>query len=130
MKMNNLVVVHYFDGNIIKGTTGNFFPNKNVFHLQEQDAGEMKQVNTQDLKAVFFVKSFEGAPGYKEKIDIDRPGFGRKIRIHYRDGEVQYGYTQGYDPNRSGFLVFPCDPDSNNERIFVVTAATEKVQFI
>jgi hypothetical protein len=130
MKMNNLVVVHYFDGTILKGTTGNFSPNKNVFHLQEQDGGEMKQVNIQDLKAVFFVKSFEGVPDYKEKPDLDRAGFGRKIRIHYRDGEVQNGYTQGYAPNRPGFLVFPCDPDSNNERIFVVTAATEKVQFI
>jgi hypothetical protein len=128
--MNNLVVVHYFDGKIIKGTTGNFSPNKSVFHLQEQEAGEMKQVNTQDLKAVFFVKRFEGDPSYIEKTDLDRAGFGRKIRIHYRDGEVQYGYTQGYDPSRPGFLIFPCDPNSNNERIFVVTAATEKVQFI
>ncbi|HXV20155.1 MAG TPA: hypothetical protein VD811_04070 [Desulfuromonadales bacterium] len=128
--MNNLVVVHYFDGNIVKGTTGNFFPNKSFFHLQEQNAGEVKQVNTQDLKAVFFVKRFEGDSSYKEKTDMVRAGFGRKIRIHFRDGEVQYGYTQGYDPNRAGFLVFPCDPNSNNERIFVVTAATEKVQFI
>jgi hypothetical protein len=128
--MINLVVVHYSDGEILKGTTGNFFPNKESFHLQEQNGGEMKQINIQDLKAVFFVKSFEGNPGYREKSDQERAGFGRKIRIHFRDGEVQHGYTQGYAPNRAGFLVFPCDPDSNNDRIFIITAATDKVQLL
>lgn len=128
--MVNLVVVHYADGKIVKGTTGNFFPNKNVFHLQEQDGGDMRQVNIQDLKAVFFVKSFAGNPGYQEKIDLDRAGFGRKIRVHFKDGEVLYGYTQGYAPDRPGFLVFPCDPDSNNDRIFTVAAATEDVQLV
>jgi len=128
--MVNLVVVHYVDGNILKGKTGDFFPNKDVFHLQGQNNDEMKQVCMQDLKAVYFVKSFEGNAKYTEKNDVIRTGFGKKIRVHFKDGEVQNGYTQGYSPNRPGFLVFPCDPDSNNERIFVISAATENVQFV
>lgn len=128
--MVNLVVVHYADGIILKGKTGDFFPNKNVFHLQEQNNDEMKQVCMQDLKAVYFVKSFEGNARYTEKNDVIRTGFGKKIRVHFKDGEVQNGYTQGYAPDRPGFLVFPCDPDSNNERIFVISAATEKVHFV
>jgi len=128
--MVNLVVVHYADGIILKGKTGDFFPNKNVFHLQEQNNDEMKPVCMQDLKAVYFVKSFEGNARYTEKNDVIRPGFGKKIRVQFKDGEVQNGYTQGYAPDRPGFLVFPCDPDSNNERIFVISAATEKVQFV
>jgi hypothetical protein len=128
--MVNLVVVHYADGIILKGKTGDFFPNKNVFHLQEQNNDEMKPVCMQDLKAVYFVKSFEGNARYNEKNDVMRPGFGKKIRVQFKDGEVQNGYTQGYAPDRPGFLVFPCDPDSNNERIFVISAATDKVQFV
>jgi len=128
--MNNLVVVHYSDGIILKGTTGDFFPNKEVFHLQEQNKGEMKEICLQDLKAVYFVKNFGGNARYIERNGVERAGFGKKIRVQFKDGEVQYGYTQGYTPNRPGFLVFPCDPDSNNERIFVIARATEIVQFV
>jgi len=128
--MMNLVVVHYSDGIIMKGKTGDFFPNKDVFHLQGQLNDEMKQIFIQDLKAVYFVKSFEGNAEYTEKIDVERAGFGKKIRVQFKDGEVQYGYTQGYTPNRPGFLVFPCDPNSNNERIYVIASATVQVQFV
>jgi hypothetical protein len=39
------------------------------------------------------------------------------------------GYTSGYSPDRPAFFVFPADPQSNTERIFVVTAATGHVEF-
>ena len=128
--MSNQVVVHYANGDIIKGKTEDFFPNKSVFHLQEKISGEMKQINIQDLKAVYFVNSFEGNPQLSEKTDVERSGFGRKIKVHFKDGEVQYGYTQGYAPNRPGFFVSPCDKESNNIRIFVVSGATEKADFV
>ena len=85
---------------------------------------------SQPLKAVYFVKTYEGRPAYNERTDIERIGFGKKIKILFKDGETQIGYTQGYTPNRSGFIVFPADPESNNERIYVVTAATSKIEFI
>jgi hypothetical protein len=40
------------------------------------------------------------------------------------------GITQGYDRARPGFFVVPVDPLSNNERCFVVVAATEEVSFL
>ena len=128
--MNNKVVVHYADGKISKGETGDFFPNKPAFHLREEGTNEMRQIDIQNLKAVFFVESFEGDSSTRERIDVDRTGCGKKIRVQYKDGEVQYGYTQGYSPNRPGFFVTPCDPDSNNVRIFVVTGATSLVNFV
>jgi len=128
--MNNKVVVHFFDGKIVNGETGDFFPNKNTFHLKEEGTNEIKQIDIQRLKAVYFVASFQGDSTYNEKIDIERSGFGRKIRVQFKDGEVQYGYTQGYAPNRPGFFVSPCDPKSNNLRIFVVTGATQLIQFV
>ncbi|MEJ2524821.1 MAG: hypothetical protein P8Y73_04530 [Desulfuromonadales bacterium] len=128
--MVNKIVVHYANGTIVKGETGDFFPNKTSFHIKNADSNETQQINVSDLKAIYFVKSLVGDSSFKEKKDVDRTGFGRKIQVHFKDGEIQHGYTQGYSPNRPGFFVSPCDPDSNNERIFIVTGATQNVQFI
>ena len=76
------------------------------------------------------MKSFEGTPGYFDHDDIERVGFGKKIKINYNDGETLVGYTQGYAPGRAGFFVFPSDPSGNNDRYFVVTAATKHIEYI
>lgn len=128
--MINKVVIHYTDGKIIKGETSDFFPNKPAFHLKENEANQILSIDVSTLKAVFFVESFEGNSESKENFALERAGYGKKIRIQFNDGEVQYGYTQGYTPDRPGFFVTPCDPDSNNLRIFVVTAATALVGFV
>lgn len=128
--MQNKVVVHFVGSTILKGTTADFFPNREVFHLLERNLGVNIEVRVSSLKAVYFVRTYEGRPEYDEKTDVERAGLGRRIRILFKDGETQIGYTQGYAPNRSGFFVFPADPESNNERIYVVTAATDKVEFI
>jgi hypothetical protein len=127
--MQNRIIVRYSDGRILKGTTADLFPNKAVFHLTDKDGGDTREINIVHLKAVYFVKSFEGNPGYLEKDDIERTGLGRKIKVTFKDGETLIGYTQGYAPNRDIFIVFPCDPDSNNEKVFVVTKSTSAVSF-
>jgi hypothetical protein len=127
--MRNSLVLHFADGTIRKGTTDDFFPNKDLFHFTANDSGEVDEIRVATLKAIYFVKSFEGNPVYQENADMERVGFGKKICVHFKDGEIQLGYTQGYSPNRLGFFVFPCDPDSNNERIFIVSTATTKVNF-
>jgi hypothetical protein len=127
--MVNKVVLQFVGGKILKGTTEDFFPNKETFHLKDNETGANTQINFPNLKAVFFVKSFTGNPAYQEKTDVERAGFGKKIRVVFNDGETQIGYTQGFAPNRPGFFVFPADPDSNNERIFVITRSTREVQF-
>ena len=128
--MNNKVVVHHSNGNILKGETGDFFPNKPLFHLRVLGTNETKQIDIQNLKAVYFVETFEGdSTSEREDFRIERTGFGKKIRIQFKDGEVQYGYTQGYSPDRPGFFISPCDPSSNNLRIFVVTGATVLIKF-
>lgn len=128
--MQNKVIVHHVDGRLQKGVTEDFFPNKNFFHLIEKEGGTIVQIGIHDLKAVFFVKSFEGNPAYNEQHDIERKGFGRKIRVVFNDGETVTGYTQGFSAGRDGFFVFPDDPQSNNERIFVITSATKDISFL
>jgi len=126
--MQNMVVAHFTDNKLVQGVTNDFFPNKDSFHLIR--AGETLEINTSELKAVYFVKTFEGNPDYKERHDIERLGFGKKIEVRFKDSETMIGYTQGFSPNRPGFFVFPSDPESNNNRIFVVNAATDDIHFV
>jgi hypothetical protein len=57
-------------------------------------------------------------------------GGGRKIQVRFLDGETIVGYTMGYSPDRTGFFLVPADSKGNNERIFVVKSATEKVEMM
>ena len=133
--IQNKIVVRYQDGRINKGMTSDFFPNKDLFHLFPVNAlPETKpiKVSIQELKAVFFVKTFEGNPEYNDKkeLEADKTVAGRKIRVIFRDGEVLVGTTHGYQPGRPGFFIQPADPQSNNDRCFVISAATQEVSFI
>ena len=132
--IQNKIVVRYQDGRVLKGFTRDFLPNKDLFHLSPMDAPESKpqEVRIPELKAVFFVKDFMGNPQYKARQEFDpsRPVIGRKIRVVFRDGETLVGTTQGYEPGRPGFFLIPADSQSNNERCFVVSAATQEVSFV
>jgi hypothetical protein len=128
--MINKIVIHFIDGKIRKGTTADFFPNKDTFHINDKDSNRVYEVNLKELKAVFFVKSFEGDPIYVDKLFVERVGLGKRIKIRFKDGETMIGYTQGYSPDRMGFDFFPHDPDSNNEKAFIVNDATDAVSFL
>jgi hypothetical protein len=128
--MINKIVIHFIDGKINKGTTADFFPDRETFHINDKDSNRVYEVNLKELKAVFFVKSFEGDPIYVEKLIVERVGLGKRIRVRFKDGETMVGYTQGYAPGRMGFNFFPSDPDSNNEKAFIVNDATDAVSFL
>lgn len=133
--IQNKIVARYQDGRVLKGQTGDFLPTKPVFHLTLHDApqGEKPlEVQIAELKAVFFVKDFEGN---RERRDTQEFGagkavVGRRIRVVFQDDETLVGTTQGYNPSRPGFFVVPADSDSNNDRCFVVARATKEVAFI
>lgn len=122
------VVAHYLDGRIHKGMTNNFFPDRPSFHILLNDSGERVEVNVDDLKGLFFVKDLVGDSEYQERKDIERRGYGRRIEVQFVDNETIVGHTQGYSPERRGFFVAPADPESNNERVFVVQSATTAVE--
>ncbi len=125
------IVVHFTDGGLIKGFSNDFFPNKEQFHLTEHSSDEIMDIDVSDLKAIFFVKDFEGKSDYQERKGFldDQNIQGRKVRVIFQDGEAIVGSVLGYDPKRQGFFVIPADPESNNSRIFVVVAATTDVEF-
>jgi hypothetical protein len=131
--IENKVVARFRDGKILKGYTQDFFPNKDVFHLSSTERGkDLTEVLVPDLKALFFVKSFEGK---KEHRKHDHPDVveklskiaGIKLKIVFTDGEQMLALTQGYDPSRKGFFIFSADPESNWERAFVLKQAIKEV---
>ncbi|HEX5760925.1 MAG TPA: hypothetical protein VF121_17190 [Thermoanaerobaculia bacterium] len=132
----NRVVARFQDGRLIKGLTLDFQPGKAVFHLMPEDrvsGGRPVEVRVAELKAVFFVKSLAGDRERRSRENDPAAagaGAGRLIRVVFKDGEVLVGTTQGYDRSRPGFFVVPVDPKSNNQRCFVVAAATQEVAFL
>jgi hypothetical protein len=131
----NKVIARFADGRMVKGTTADFSPTKDIFHLSpEAAAAEAKplEVSTKDLKALFFVKDFTGDRKHiaRNEFDPSHPPAGRRIKVVFNDGEILLGTTTGYQPGRPGFFVVPADADSNAERCYVVAAATQNVSFL
>ncbi|MFI5184686.1 MAG: DUF6982 domain-containing protein [Vicinamibacteria bacterium] len=129
----NRVVARFQDGRLMKGFTTDFLPAKDHFHLtlEEHGAGAKPvEIRVAELKAIFFVKSFEGDPQHRGSQEPSPGAAGRRLRVVFKDGEVVVGTTQGYDRTRPGFFVIPIDPGGNNERCFVVAAATQEVSFV
>ena len=129
------MVVRYANGQIIKGYSQNFFPYKPAFHIlpaYPEAANENLEVSVKELKGLFFVRDFAGDPKYKEqKIFPDGVKIsGRKVEVTFKDGEVMIGSTLGYEPQRPGFFLFPSDSHCNNLRVFVVSEAVSKVQYL
>ena len=133
--MNNKVVARFADGRVVKGTTADFNPNKDAFHVTEQGSALDAQpvlVLTQHLKALFFVKDLAGDPLRVKTAGSggSRPALGRKIRVVFKDGEVLVGTTAGYQPGRTGFFIEPEDPDTNEERCYVITQAADEITLL
>ena len=131
----NKVVARFRDGRMVKGSTSDFVPAKEFFHVASTDAAGSKPtlVQVKDLKAIFFVKDFAGRPDYTptNEFEGERTPAGRKIKVVFADGEVIVGTTQGYQPGRPGFFMVPADQADNNiERCYVVTSATNDVTLL
>ena len=125
----NKVVVKFKDQKMMKGTTSDFFPNKNQFHLDVMNE-EVLNIQVEDLKAIFFVKDYAGNKDRQKAYVDELTGTGRKMQVDFSDGESIIGYTLGYSPDRQGFYLTPADEGGNNIRIFVVKSATDKVAFL
>ncbi len=126
------VVARYADGQALKGYASDFDPDQPRFHLAPAHGSpeEAIEVWLRDLKALFFVRSFEGDPRYDESRDPyqSRPPGTRKIRLEFQDGELLVGYTTARDARRFGLFVTPLDPKSNNRRVFVLTSSVARME--
>jgi len=133
------IVVRYADGRIIKGYPQNFSPDKPTFHISPVDPKVSNEpinvpiaVQVKDLKAIFFVRDFLGNRTYREQKTLPNGGkiVGRKVEVTFKDKEVIIGSVLAYDPTQPVFCLFPSDPHSNNLKIFAVSRAVSKVNYL
>jgi hypothetical protein len=127
------VVAHLLNGQLIKGYTTDFFPKRSSFHVTKTPAELGVEVSLNDLKALFFVRDFDGNPEYNRTLEFKEGHLyqGRKAEITFNDGEKMAGTIMSYDRERSGFFLIPVDEDEgNNIRIFVISAAVKEMTFL
>jgi len=122
------------DGRRVRGFVFDFLATREAFQIFPVDGagtGFGTTVSLKELKALYFVKQFEGDPDYLEnKISVDPKSVARqakKIEVVFSDGERLLGTTEAYSPARLGFFMYPADPKSNNQRIFVINANVREV---
>jgi hypothetical protein len=129
----SMVILRYLDGRALKGFSNDFSAVRTQFHLWPSvgaPPSEQMIVPLARLKAVFFVRDFDGNPSYVERREFETAPTGRKIEVTFLDGEVIVGSTLSYRPEGTGFFLCPADPRSNNARIFVVCGSVRHARFI
>jgi hypothetical protein len=125
----NKIIAKYKDGSALKGSSSDFSPDKQHFHFRLLD-GKVLLVDVEDLKALFFVKTFQGNKDRKAKYKDAIPWGGIKVKVVFTDGEEVVGYTPHHSIDRQGFFVIPADLQNNNEKIFVITSATREITYL
>jgi hypothetical protein len=95
-----------------------------TLHIRLLESDVIEEVSIKDVKAVFYVNSFEGDPSRKDIHFHTRTPIihGVWMRFQFRDGEVMEGIVHNsirylVDP---GFFVLPTDPGSNNKLVYVL----------
>ncbi len=136
-------VVRFTDGRMLKGYLGDFSPDKEEVALLEVDTGKVHMLRVNDMKAVFFVKSFEGDFDYREKKSYGkRKPTGNRVFVKFKDGERLVGFLEGRVPwekgfflsnkenDGKGFFLLPVDEDTNNIKVFVISSSVDDVTVV
>jgi hypothetical protein len=127
------IVVRYKNGHMLKGFTHNFVATKGFIHVSAEPSAALEvrtAVPFTEVKAIFFVRDHEGNPAYAESKRLDPSVRGRSVSVIFSDGEELIGTAANYNSSAPGFFVHPADPESNNERVFLVAASVRAVKFL
>lgn len=115
------VVLRFLDGRVLPG----FAPiyEDGLSEIAATDMSGMPLcIPLDELKAVFFVRTFSGNPDYDSKQDPAELGEfagSSLLRVSFRDGEKLVGEARpGVDVSK-GFFLTVLDPDDNNVLIYV-----------
>ena len=134
------VVARFNNGRIIKGYIRNFIAEESFVTLEEAGICKEQSIPIGELKAIFFVKTFEGVSGHRDKKAYGiRNNIGRKVYIRFNDGESMIGFLEGDVPWKKGFFLskpdrkvkgfflIPVDSESNNIKVFVVGSSIRDI---
>lgn len=140
MEEDGMVVARFRDGRMVKGYVKAFSSESDTVVLTDEKTREENRVALEELKAIFFVKSFQGVREHVEKKAFGiRKLAGRKVFVKFHDKETLVGCIEGAVPwdkgfsltklgeKTKGFFLTPVDGDSNNVKIFVVGSAIQDI---
>jgi hypothetical protein len=137
MGLGAKIVVRYLDGRVVKGYTQDFDPNTCHLYLRQAPTGGASEevhteVRLEDLKAIFFVRTFEGNPHCRARREFikEEESYGDRVEVTFRDGEVVRGFRINHNPRQSGFFLLPPDPGGNTIMTFVISKAVKDLSFI
>ncbi len=127
------LVVRFNDGRVLKGTTSSFSTSDPTFVLRREDqspGSESAIIDLRQVKALFFVRSFQGDPGHQDRRSFEegQPYGGRRIQVVFQDGEVMVGSSPNFKGDGLGFYLFPADEESNTLKVFVVSASVKVIR--
>ena len=125
------LVARFRDGRILKGYGRNFTPSRGHVQIEAVPDGPAVArivVRLAHLKALFFVHEFDGLKSDAGLVP-NTQARGRPIVVTFFDGEVMIGTTLNYSAAGPGFFMSPVDAQTNNQRLFVVSSAVQRVEF-
>lgn len=137
---NQRVILRFVDGKMLKGFIRDLKISDEHLYL-EDESNHQHKVRLKELKAIFFVRKFEGERSHQEKKSFAgaRPG-SKRVFVKFKDGETIMGNMEGEIPWERGFFlesmkekaftIIPVDEDSNNTRILVITTSVKDVAMI
>ena len=134
------VILRFVNGKMLKGFIRDLKLSQDILFIRDESSNQLK-VRLKELKAIFFVRRFEGDRTYQEKKSFDdAPPNSTRVFVKFKDGENMMGYLMGEIPwergfflesmKEKGFYVFPVDEGSNNIKTLVITSSVKDVAMI
>jgi hypothetical protein len=127
------IILRCLDGRLIRGYIGGFSVTDELVSLEDEFL-QKRKYRVDELKAIFFVRTFEGNRGHSEQKTFRDPvSLGKRVFVKFKDGESMTGYIEGgvpwekgffLEPKKGpGFFLVPVDSESNNIKVFVVATS-------
>lgn len=127
------VVVHTREHKIHRGFSKKEFIGDDVRVLDE--SGNESTFPLKNLKAIFFVKEFNGDPAYDEVLFLrkEKPRPWLWVHIEFEDGEKIEGKIKNSEEiinGSKGFFIWISDEYANSESVFVVKGSIRKFKIM
>ncbi|MFQ5741768.1 MAG: hypothetical protein ACE5JX_22450 [Acidobacteriota bacterium] len=119
------VIVRRGDGQVVAGFADSSKIQNSVRIINRQGKEEVFPLD--DVKAVFFVKDFDGNPKYEDIHFLKRQTGSPAVwvRVKFSDGETIEGKIEN-NVNllaQPGFFLWPSDSETNNDCVYIAKSA-------
>ncbi len=109
------VVLHTLEGQVKRGILRDADLGSALLPLEPQE-GSPEQLETEELKAIFFMLPPGGSPP---------PAHGTRVHVTLRDGRELTGFSEDYQTDAPGFFLVPSDARGNTGRVFIYRRAVQ-----